>query len=75
MWIDIDACPVNASDERSFDFVLTRSLMKLCTTGSNLIIAESRCAFKLTLLSEVVKERIVNFLREYCQHSNMIEAT
>ena len=34
----LDVCPLNASDKHTLDFVLTRTLMKIFKTGSNVII-------------------------------------
>jgi len=68
----LDACPVNASDKHSLDFVLTRSLMKLFQTGSNLVITECRRAFNLKLLSEIVNDRKAKFVTKYCECYNII---
>ena len=50
----LDACPVNSTDKHSFDFLLTRSLMKLFQTGSNSIITECRKIFNVKLVSECI---------------------
>ena len=57
----LDACPVNSSDQHSFDFLLTRSLMKLFNTGSNVIVTECRKAFNVKLLSENIFDRKKSF--------------
>ena len=68
----LDACPVNATDRHSLDFVLTRCLMKLFKTGSNIVIEECMDAFGVKRLSEVVIRRKMLFLHRYCDSTNII---
>ena len=68
----LDACPVNSSDRHSFDFLLTRSLMKIFKTGSNIIVTECRTAFNVKLLSEYIIERKKSFLYRYRNAENTI---
>ena len=68
----LDACPVNSSDKHSIDFVLTRSLMKIFMTGSNLVICEIRRALNIKLLSETVVARKMRFLLRFVESSNCI---
>ena len=68
----LDACHVNAADKHSFDFVLTRSLMKLFQTGSNLVIDECRHAFGIKKLSETIIDRKVSFLHKFGHNINLI---
>jgi Reverse transcriptase (RNA-dependent DNA polymerase) len=58
----LDACPVNASDRHSLDFVLTRCLMKLFNTGSNAVINECMNAFQVKKMSDCVIARKLVFL-------------
>ena len=68
----LDACPVNASDRHSLDFVLTRCLMKLFNTGSNTVIKECMHAFNVKNLSECVIRRKLVFLNNYCKSDNIL---
>jgi len=68
----LDACPVNSADKHSFDFLLTRSLMKLFNTGSNLVITECRRIFNVKLLSETITDRKKSFLYRYSNTDNDI---
>jgi len=68
----LDACPVTAANKHSLDFVLTRSLMKLFQTGSNIIITECRRVFNMKLLSEMVVDRKLKFLSKYANACNII---
>jgi hypothetical protein len=68
----LDCCPLNASDKHSLDFVLTRSLMKLFQTGSNVVITECRTVFHIKLLSELTRERKVKFLGKFSANDNTI---
>ena len=68
----LDACPVNSSDRHSLDFVLTRCLMKLFNTGSNVVIKECMNAFNVKKLSDCVISRKLVFLNRYCKSDNII---
>ena len=68
----LDVCPVNSSDRHSFDFVLTRCLMKLFNTGSNLVINECRHAFNVKLLSETIFIRKLSFLYRFVKTDNIL---
>ena len=68
----LDACPVNATDRHSLDFVLTRCLMKLFKTGSNIVIKGCMDAFGVKRLSEVVIRRKMLFLHRCCNSTNII---
>ena len=68
----LDACPVNAADNHSLDFVLNRSLMKLFQTGSICVINECRNAFNIQLLSERVRQRKTRFLTKFSVCNNSI---
>jgi len=68
----LDVCPVNSSDRHSFDFVLTRCLIKLFNTGSNIVINECRHAFHVKLLSETILIRKLSFLYRFCKTDNFL---
>lgn len=67
----LDACHVNSADKHSFDFVLTRSLMKLFQTGSISVIDECRRAFNIKKLSEAIVDRKLSFLYKFCGNPNI----
>jgi len=51
---------------------LTRSLMKLFNTGSNLIVTECRKAFNVKLLSENIIDRKKSFLYRFSNTENVV---
>ena len=61
----LDACPINISDKRSFDFVFTRVLMKLFKTSSIIIIDECYEMFNLKHMSQLISERKCRFLGNF----------
>ena len=68
----LDACPVNASDKHSLDFVLTRCLMKLFNTVSINVIRDCMNMFNVKKLSDCVNIRKTVFLSRYCKSANII---
>jgi len=68
----LDACPVNAADKHSLNFLMTRSLMKLFQTGSIVVIEECRRMFNVKQLSELVLQRKTSFLSKYCMSANSV---
>ena len=68
----LDACPVNATDRHSLDFVLTRCLMKLFKTGSNDVIKECMDIFGVKRLSDAVSRRKMLFLNRFCTSTNIL---
>ena len=69
----LDACPVNASDKHSLDFVLTRCIMKLFNTGSINVIRDCMNMFNVKNLSDCVNIRKTVFLSRYCKSANIVE--
>ena len=61
----VEACPVNATDMHSFDFIQTRVFMKLFRTGSVAIINECRDMFNIKLVSEMIIDRRKSFLNKF----------
>src|SRR5664279_4673030 len=53
----LEACPLNATDSRSMDFVLNRVLMKIFNTYNNDIINECYCMFNMKTVSELITRR------------------
>jgi hypothetical protein len=62
----LDACPVTAADKHSFDFVLTRLLMKIFRTGSVHIVSECRSMFGMKTISEMVTDCKRRFFDKSC---------
>jgi len=68
----LEACPLNVSDVRSFDFAVTRLLMKLFKTSSNLIIDECKAAFGIHPISKLICSRKMIFLNRYLRKDNFL---
>jgi hypothetical protein len=68
----LDACPLIASDRRSLNFTLTRTLMKIFGTTSNEIISECQTFFVFPNAYVHVNKRKCNFLRRYAVSENLI---
>jgi hypothetical protein len=60
-----EACPVNKSDNNSFDFIMKRFLMKLFGTINRDIIATCRFYFNILLPSAQIKIRTAKFVARY----------
>jgi len=60
----VDACPINRTLERSFQFSLTRIMMKFFKTNSKEIINNCQLHFGLQPISDAIKKRKINFLNE-----------
>jgi hypothetical protein len=58
----LDVCPVNTGDYRSFDFIQSRTIMKLFRTFSLDVVNDCRIMFNLKLFSEVILNRKLKFL-------------
>jgi len=58
--------------EKSFEFTINRTLMKLFRTVSSDVIKECRCFFDITdtKLLVVKVKRKMKFLRKYCNSEN-----
>ncbi len=62
----LDACPVSSSDKHSFEFMFTRTLMRLFRTGSMDILAECKARFGVRDFVEYINASKRNFLMRYC---------
>jgi hypothetical protein len=60
-----EACPLNKSDNNSFDFIMNRFLMKLFGTINRDIIATCRTYFNIQLPSVQIKSRTAKFAAKY----------
>ena len=68
----LNACPVNATDIRSLDFVIFRTLAKIFETFSQDIINECRTAFSLPLVADTIRKQKINFLVRYYASENLV---
>ena len=68
----VEACPFYARHKRSFDFTLTRTLMKLFRTGSAAIIKECQQYFNLLPLRFQVDIRTASFLEQFIVSTNSV---
>jgi len=66
----IEACPVNKTQEKSLEFTINRTLMKLFRTVSSDVIKECRCFFGITDTKLLIVKRKMKFLRKYCSSEN-----
>jgi len=72
MLYGLEACPINKTEMKSLDFALTRILMKLFKTSSNVIIRECQASFNLNSVCETVTRRKINFLHKFANCDNNI---
>ena len=61
----LDACPVNVADSRSLEFTFTRLLMKVFKTSNMGVINDSRTAFCVDKIANLIAKRKMNFLSRY----------
>jgi len=67
-----DVCPFNATDKRSFEFTVTRALMKTFRTSSIEIIENCRSFFCIPTVEQLIKTRKMRFLHKYISVPNYI---
>ena len=68
----LNACPANATDNRSLDFVIFRTLANIFETFSQDIINECRTAFSLPLVADIIRTQKINFLVRYYASENLV---
>jgi hypothetical protein len=68
----LNACPVSASDHKSLDFTIFRTLAKIFGTFSQEIIKECRLSFNIPDAADLVKKHKVNFLMRYSASENLL---
>jgi len=68
----LDACPVCVSDIRSFDFIITRMLMKILPTSSVDVVKDCQTMFNFRRVSKLVLDRKRKFLQTFCSCDNVI---
>jgi len=67
-----DVCPFNVTDRKSFEFTVTRALMKTFRTSSSEIIEDCRLFFAFPTVEQLIKTRKVRFLQKYISVKNYI---
>lgn len=68
----LEACPVNNTDNKSFDFALFRIYAKIFGTTSNEIISECRLAFNFLSASNLINNRKINFIKRFIASENQL---
>ena len=58
------------TQEKSLEFTINRTLMKLSRTMSSDVIRECRCFFGITDTKVLIVKRKMKFLRKYCSSEN-----
>ena len=66
----LDVCPLTVTDSRSFDFTVTRILMKIFKTNSIDVIDECRQYFAFHTVEHLIKVRKSRFLTKYANKKN-----
>jgi hypothetical protein len=66
----LNACPINLTEYKSFDFALFRILAKVFSTFSKDLIDECRAGFDLPLLKETIRASKLKFLNRYMASNN-----
>jgi len=60
----------NKTQEKSLEFTINRTLMKLFRTVSSDVIKECRCFFGITDTKLLIVKRKMKFVRKYCNSEN-----
>ena len=68
----VEASPVNRSLKKSFQFSLTRILMKIFKTRSSEIVMEYRNYFGFHTISTLIKKRKATFLYKLANSQNQL---
>ena len=63
-------CPLNATDKKTLEFTVNRTLMKIFRTSSIEIIDECRSFFRFPTCTQLVVKRKCNFLLKYSTIDN-----
>jgi exonuclease III len=68
----VEVCPLNKTELRSLNFVVTRVLMKIFRTYSDVFIQECQDYFSFPSCDTLVRKRTLFFLRKYCASNNTL---
>ena len=66
------ACPINATDYKSLDFVIFRTLAKVFEISSQDIINECRMISNLPSVTDIISKQKINFLVRYFASENLL---
>ena len=68
----VEACPLLARNKSSFDFLLTRTFMKLFRTGSPVVVKQCQLQFNVLRLHFQLDIRTAKFLEDFVSSTNSI---
>ena len=68
----VEACPLLARNKSSFDFLLTRTFMKLFRTGSPVVVKQCQLQFNVLPLHFQLDIRTAKFLEDFVSSTNSI---
>jgi Reverse transcriptase (RNA-dependent DNA polymerase) len=68
----LNACPVNATDKKSLDFVIFKTLAKIFETFSKEVIDECRIYFNIPLAADMLINHKMKFLMRYSASENLL---
>jgi len=66
----VESCPVNRTLEKSLQFSVTRTLMKICKTRSSEIVTECQTYFGFYTISTLIRKRKATFLYNLANSQN-----
>ena len=72
LFYGFNACPLNATDYKSLDFVIFRTIAKIFETFSQGIINECRLIFNLPSVYDIISKQKINFLVRYSASENLL---
>ena len=68
----VEACPLLSRDKQSFDFTVTRLLMKLFSTGSLDVVLDCQRNFEFLPVPYIIDLRTAKFLQQFAVTENCI---
>ena len=67
-----DVCPVNKTQQRSFEFTFHRALMKIFKTSSMDVIQDCKTFFNIQEIAALIRVRKLNFLTKFCNFGSAV---
>ena len=68
----LEACPVNTTESKSFEFALFRVYCKIFGTFSKVFIDECSSSFGINSISIIINKRKLSFLKRYSASMNEV---
>jgi exonuclease III len=68
----LEACPINASEKKSLDFAIFKTLAKIFGTFSQDVINDCRIAFNIPVAAEMLRRQKMKFLTRYSVSENLL---